>query len=810
VKGYYRYFIRENSKSKIVKKLIECSGVMFGWKMISRLLKIFDVKRIYRRIRSSVRSDWVVYIIVLGYIIILSTITILKHQTFLTSGFDLGIFNQAFHTTLFDGKLFYETGDLSFNPGGSFFGVHFSPIILLLLPFYAIYPNPENLLVMQTAILAIGAFPVYWMARDKLGKNVASAISLVYLLYPPLILLNLNDFHIEAFTSTFFLFSVYYLEREKWPNFFAFMLLAIFTIEFAPIIGVFVALYAFILYRRRNFKNLRKARICIVIATVMAILFIIIALGTKELFNNSTSPISTTFQNILLNPTGLPNEIGSHFGDKIYYIINFLAPLAFLPLLSPESLIMTLPWIGLSFASPYLLYHSIFYQYTGFVIPFVIIALPKGIERLNLQKTRKIIPLLLLATIISLIYVPFLPGMPWNYQLPVPDDQTQMKHEILALIPSNASVLTENDIFPHVSGRANAYMYNATETPISADYVVVDLTSEWYAWVPDISGSKQNPNGYVNVSIERGEYGVFASAQGTVLLKKGYVGEPVLFEPYVFKEDYRSLILDSGSIVEDPNSVSKHVFFHWEKDRKGIFWNGPYIGLPFGLFKVTYVIKVDDAPEIRPNEQLLTVDVTADAGENLLASRTVNGTDVPFSKQWFGISLYVGLKFPARQVEFRGHAIGNHNVYLDYVMVEQISPQPVSELTFNFEDNLRVNQGTISEGVMIHSKGAGTFWYGPYTTLPKGNYTANFWLKLDGPYHGPIMDIVVSTDNGKKILAGSAVNSFDFKGINTWQDFKVDFELPENTSNIEFSGLRVRELAPISFLMVEISPDTSG
>ena len=102
----------------------------------------------------------------------MSTITILKHNAFLTSGFDLGIFNQAFSTTLFDGKLFYETADLSFNPGGSFFGVHFSPILFLLLPFYAIYPSVENLLVMQTVILALGAFPIYWMSRDKLGKNV--------------------------------------------------------------------------------------------------------------------------------------------------------------------------------------------------------------------------------------------------------------------------------------------------------------------------------------------------------------------------------------------------------------------------------------------------------------------------------------------------------------------------------------------------------------------------------------------------------------------------------------------------------------
>jgi uncharacterized membrane protein len=109
---------------------------------------MFDIRRVFVRVRSSVSSNWVLYLAVFVYIIVMSSIAILKQYAFLTSGFDLGIFNQAFHTTLFDGKLFYETGDLSFNPGGSFFGVHFSPILFLLLPFYAIHPSAENLLVM--------------------------------------------------------------------------------------------------------------------------------------------------------------------------------------------------------------------------------------------------------------------------------------------------------------------------------------------------------------------------------------------------------------------------------------------------------------------------------------------------------------------------------------------------------------------------------------------------------------------------------------------------------------------------------------
>ncbi|MEM2099477.1 MAG: DUF2079 domain-containing protein [Candidatus Bathyarchaeia archaeon] len=799
---------------------------MFDWKLMAQQLRrALDIRKVYNKVKLSIKLNLLFYIIVLCYIIVMSTVTILKNHAFLTSGFDLGIYNQALYTTLFENKFFYETADLSFNPGGSFFGVHFSPILFLLLPFYAIYPSVDNLLVIQTVILALGAFPVYWMAQKSLRKNASALIALIYLLYPPLIMLNLNDFHVQAFTSTFFLFSVYYLEREKWSRFFVFLLMAMFTIEFAPIISIFVAIYAFILYRKNRLKNNRKTWIFIVATVSLAILMLIISLQVKVLFNNTTSPISTTFRNLFEDPAGIPGEIWKRSVDKIFYVIGFLAPLAFLPLLAPEPLIIALPWIGLSFVSQYPPYYSVFYQYTAFVIPFVMIALPKAIGRLEIRKGKKIVTLLLLATAISLIYIPLTSGAPWNLQFPMPNERSQLRHEILSLIPPKASVLAQNDIFPHVSGRINAYMYNATENhPIFTDYVVVDTTSEWYMWEPDIGGSKQNPRGYVEAAMAEGRYGVLASAGGMILLKKDYFGEPVLFKPIVLKENYQSLTLKTGSLVEDPTSESGYVFFHGRDDQKDTFFHGPYIGLPFGLYKVTYALKVDAAEEMSSGEPLIKLEATADAGKTFLEDRTVYGKDVPFSRRWFNVTLYFGLSTPAKQVEFRGHTNWNRNVYLDYVVLEQISAQPVKKPYFDYEtfDTYArsvkpyvswVQRGMVVDGVIKHLKGlgTGTFWYGPYfnySSWPAGKYTAKFWLKLDELYHGKVLDLVVATNGGRNLLAQREIYSFNFKAIDVWQSFEVNFDLPEYTQgdSIEFAGMRALDYAPISFLLVEVYP----
>ena len=190
---------------------------MFSVKRLLEKLKIIDFRSIFKQFLNSVTTNKPLFLAVFGYIIVLSIMTILREKAFLTSGFDLGIFNQAFSTTLHQHRIFYGTGDISFNPNGNFFGEHFSPILFILLPFYAIYPSPENLLVMQTVILALGAFPIYWITSNRLGKTIGLLTALIYLLSPLVLSVNLNDFHLEAFTSTFFLFSLYYLDREKWP-----------------------------------------------------------------------------------------------------------------------------------------------------------------------------------------------------------------------------------------------------------------------------------------------------------------------------------------------------------------------------------------------------------------------------------------------------------------------------------------------------------------------------------------------------------------------------------------------------------------
>lgn len=622
--------------------------------------------------------SWKLWIGILAYITLFSTIMVFKHNVFLTSGFDLGIFNQAFWTTLFERRLFYYTGDLSFNPSGSFFGVHFSPILFLLIPFYAVYPSIETLLVLQSIALALGAIPLYWMACEKLGKDLALYISSLYLIYPALNYVNLNDFHLQAFLPTFFLFAVYYLEHEKWPQFLTFVILSMITIEFTQIIVVFMALYGLILYQKRRFADSRKALRYILLTFLLGFLCFILAMKVKELFNPLTSAVPTPFHLAFSNPSKAIYMAFNDWSSKVFYVVCLLGPLAFMPILALEPLMMVIPWIGASFISDYSPYYSIYYHYNSFIIPFVFIALVKAIERVKVMRpkhVKRISLALFLSTAIFAVYLPFAETSPWMYQAPILTEHKELLHKALSLVPSNASILTQNDVFPHVSGRLEAYMYISQSSYSSVEYILVDVTSFWYSWIqPQQFGERPPPSEFVQWALESGNYGIVQSAEGILLLQEGYIGEPIIFVAYKAMCDYRTLSIDSGKVIEDTTSTSKQILYHGREDLEEPFWHGPGLCLPPGLYNVTYVLKIGS--EFNPSDEILKVDVTTHNNEASLAEKPIYGEHFSSRDKWFNVTLTFGLDNVAENVEFRGFAYSNYEIYLDYIFIEQLSPKP--------------------------------------------------------------------------------------------------------------------------------------
>ena len=77
------------------------------------------------------------------------------------------------------------------------------------------------LLVAQAAVVALGALPVFWLARKHLGSaRAAPRLRAAYLLYPPVQWLVLDDFHAVALACPLLLFGFWYLDEDR-PGAFA-------------------------------------------------------------------------------------------------------------------------------------------------------------------------------------------------------------------------------------------------------------------------------------------------------------------------------------------------------------------------------------------------------------------------------------------------------------------------------------------------------------------------------------------------------------------------------------------------------------
>jgi uncharacterized membrane protein len=303
--------------------------------------------------------------IILGFMIILysmlaSAFSILRYEALLTQATDLGIFMQALYSTL-HGRLLYEAVDYQAYGATSFLGVHFSPIILVIVPFYWLFPYAETLLVLQAVVVASGAIPTYLIAKRAGSEKRAFAFSSFYLLYAPLLGANLYDFHVESFLPVFLLFTFYFTESRRYARALIPIMLSLATTEASPPLIAFMMLY-FIIGERRKWKS-RKWEILLLIVMVPVYLLERYVMG---FFAPGQGAL------VGLNQIS-PLYLLSDFPLKVGYFFVILAAAGFLPLLSLPTAIMALPWIATQLFSSQGFPHSVGWQYDFFLIPWILV-----------------------------------------------------------------------------------------------------------------------------------------------------------------------------------------------------------------------------------------------------------------------------------------------------------------------------------------------------------------------------------------------------------------------------------------------------
>ncbi len=105
---------------------------------------------------------------------------------------------------------------------------HVELIYFLLTPLYALFPSPAALLVVQSALYAVGALPLFFLARRRLRSDGAGiALALIYLFYPVAQTAVLYDFHADTLAMPLLLFAIEALDRRAWRSYAIWIVLAL-------------------------------------------------------------------------------------------------------------------------------------------------------------------------------------------------------------------------------------------------------------------------------------------------------------------------------------------------------------------------------------------------------------------------------------------------------------------------------------------------------------------------------------------------------------------------------------------------------
>ena len=170
--------------------------------------------RIYRTARDS-NSRWKhlpIALLAAAYIFWFSLQSLRMYNGYSYPPFDLAIFDQGLW------QLSHFHAPFVTVMGRNLFGDHTSFILLLLVPFYRLVPEPQGILLVQAWALGAAALPIYAIAR-RLTKSVtiATVIGAVYLLNPAIQQGNLEQFHPEALQVPIITLAIYAaLESRGW------------------------------------------------------------------------------------------------------------------------------------------------------------------------------------------------------------------------------------------------------------------------------------------------------------------------------------------------------------------------------------------------------------------------------------------------------------------------------------------------------------------------------------------------------------------------------------------------------------------
>lgn len=394
----------------------------------------------------------------------------LEHRAFETGRFDLGNMVQAVWSTAHGRPL-----DVTELDGDQInrLGAHVDPLLAAFAPLWWLWPSPAMLLVAQAVVVALGALPVFWLARKHLGsERYAALFGLAYLLYAPVQWLALDEFHAVALACPLLLYAVWYLDEGRWTAALPYLALAALTKEEVPLVVAGLGLW-FALARGQR----RVGGAIALAGTALSAFFLTVVMphfrdGGAPAFYDRYDAVGGSPAGIVerafTDPMVLFQAVTE--GRDLTYLFQLALPLAALFLAAPLLLLPALPELAANLLSETATQTSIEFHYTAPIAPFLVAGAVLGAARLP-----RLAPLVLAASLAGAIAL----GPLWAGELAPArmSAHDRVAERAVDLVPGDAAVSSTNGLGAHLSERRRVFSFPVVR---EAEWVAVDLRRASY------------------------------------------------------------------------------------------------------------------------------------------------------------------------------------------------------------------------------------------------------------------------------------------------------------------------------------------
>jgi len=443
---------------------------------------------VVERIRSASPAALVLGALMVVWIATFAVLVVRRHDRFWDVDLDMGLYDQAVWLVA-HGRGFITVRGLPV------FGHHASFGLALFAPASWLGAGPNFLNVTQVIVLALGAVPVYLVAREhRLHEATAAFLGAAYLLHPALQFFSWELFHPETIAITPLLCAYLCAVRRSW-GWFAFW--AVLAMSFKEDVAIAVLVLGLLVAWRGD------RRIGLATAGAAALWFALVVWVMIPAVSGHSAHYEALYGGVGLSAGGIvetaftnPGEItsrvfSSESGDFAW---KLAAPFGFAPVLAPAPLLLGLPQYFLDVVSDVPWTRTITFRYAALPLVALAIAMVEGVAFLRRRVGRR-------AEVAAAVFVvgwAIFGTLAWGpspigaeyhrgWWPPATDDRINAKRAAIDLVPEDASVSASYTFVPQLSRRAEIYSFpnpwratnwgvpgSATRDPRRVDWLVID------------------------------------------------------------------------------------------------------------------------------------------------------------------------------------------------------------------------------------------------------------------------------------------------------------------------------------------------